>query len=120
MEIGLASELWAQSVRGGFPRKRRHRVTRPWLPERQCLPSPQTAACHSQPRRDDRCHFTVMDWTTAKRAGWLNYFAAVELAWDRDHDVVYLIGTYRQKETTPIIHSSVLRRSGRAALGLAA
>ena len=52
--------------------------------------------------------------------GFTNYFAACELAWDRDHDVVYLIGTYRQKETTPIIHSSVLRRSGRAALGLAA
>jgi hypothetical protein len=41
--------------------------------------------------------------------GFMNYFAAVELAWDRDHDVVYLIRTYRQKETTPIIHASVLR-----------
>jgi hypothetical protein len=45
--------------------------------------------------------------------GFTNYFAAVELAWDRDHDVVYLIRTYRQKETTPIIHSAVLRRWGK-------
>ncbi len=46
--------------------------------------------------------------------GWDHPFAAVELAWDRDHDVVYLIRTYRQKETTPIIHSSVLRRWGKS------
>jgi hypothetical protein len=45
--------------------------------------------------------------------GFTNYFAAVELAWDRDHDVVYLIRTYRQKETTPIIHSAVLRKWGK-------
>ncbi len=45
--------------------------------------------------------------------GFTTYFAAVELAWDRDHDVVYLTRTYRQKETTPVIHASVLRRWGK-------
>ena len=45
--------------------------------------------------------------------GWTHNFAACELAWDRDHDVVYLIRTYRMKEATPIMHAATLRAWGR-------
>jgi hypothetical protein len=35
------------------------------------------------------------------------------LAWDRDHDCVYLIRTFRIKEATPIMHAATLRAWGR-------
>ena len=41
------------------------------------------------------------------------YFAACELAYDRDHDCVYLMRTYRLEETTPIIHAATLRTWGK-------
>jgi hypothetical protein len=45
--------------------------------------------------------------------GWTHNFAAAELTWDRDHDVVYLVRTYRIKEATPIMHAATLRVWGR-------
>jgi phage terminase large subunit-like protein len=45
--------------------------------------------------------------------GWTHNFAAAEVAWDRDHDVVYLIRTHRMKEATPIMHAATLRAWGR-------
>jgi phage terminase large subunit-like protein len=44
--------------------------------------------------------------------GWTHNFAACELAWDRDHDIVYLIRAFRQKESTPIMHAATLRHWG--------
>lgn len=44
--------------------------------------------------------------------GWDHPTAAVELAWDRDYDVVYVIGAYRLKEATPIVHASALHPWG--------
>ncbi len=44
--------------------------------------------------------------------GWDHPFAAVNLAWDRDADVVYVTKGYRQKEATPIIHAAALRPWG--------
>lgn len=44
--------------------------------------------------------------------GWDHPFAAVNLAWDRDADVVYVTKGYRQKEATPIIHAASLRPWG--------
>jgi phage terminase large subunit-like protein len=41
--------------------------------------------------------------------GWDHPFAAVELVWDRDSDVVYVAKTHRLKEATPIIHAAALR-----------
>jgi phage terminase large subunit-like protein len=37
--------------------------------------------------------------------GWDHPFAAVELVWDRDADIVYVAKTHRLKEATPIIHA---------------
>jgi len=45
--------------------------------------------------------------------GFTHFFAACELAHDRDHDCVYLIKAFRQKETTPIIHAATLRTWGK-------
>jgi hypothetical protein len=44
--------------------------------------------------------------------GWTHNFAAAELVWDRDADCVYVSRTYRIKEATVIVHSSVLRSWG--------
>ena len=37
--------------------------------------------------------------------GWEHPTAAVELAWDRDADTVYVINAYKMKERTPLEHS---------------
>lgn len=44
--------------------------------------------------------------------GYDHPFAAVNLAWDRDSDVVYLTKNYRQRQTTPIIHAAALKPWG--------
>jgi hypothetical protein len=45
--------------------------------------------------------------------GWDHPFAAVELAWDRETDTVYVTKTYRVREATPVIHSGALRSWGK-------
>lgn len=45
--------------------------------------------------------------------GWTHNFAAAELAIDRDQNCTYVIRTFRQKESTPIMHASTLRSWGR-------
>jgi hypothetical protein len=45
--------------------------------------------------------------------GWDHPFAAVELVWDRDSDVVYVARTYRLREASPIIHAAALRGWGK-------
>ena len=39
-------------------------------------------------------------------------FAAVELVWDRDSDVVYVSRTHRLKEASPIVQAAALRAWG--------
>lgn len=39
-------------------------------------------------------------------------FAATRNAWDRDNDIWYVIGTYREKDATPPIHVAALRPWG--------
>ena len=47
--------------------------------------------------------------------------AAVELAWDRDTDTVYVTRAWREKHTTPVLHAAALRSLGQAAsMGVAA
>ena len=41
--------------------------------------------------------------------GWDHPFAAVELVWDRDQDVVYVSKCHRLREATPIVHAAALR-----------
>jgi phage terminase large subunit-like protein len=45
--------------------------------------------------------------------GWDHPFAAVELAWDRDHDTVYVTRAYRIREATPVIHAAALKPWGK-------
>jgi phage terminase large subunit-like protein len=45
--------------------------------------------------------------------GWDHPFAAVELVWDRNADIVYVSKCYRIREATPVIHASVLRAWGK-------
>ena len=44
--------------------------------------------------------------------GWDHPFSAVRSAWDRDSDIWYVIGVYRQKETTPFVHAAAIRPWG--------
>lgn len=39
-------------------------------------------------------------------------FAAARCAWDRDNDIWYVIGTYREKDATPPIHVAAMRPWG--------
>jgi len=44
--------------------------------------------------------------------GWDHPTAAVEIAWDRDADVIYVVRSYRVREATPMQHAMVLRTWG--------
>lgn len=44
--------------------------------------------------------------------GWDHPFAAVRCAWDRDSDVWYVVGVYRQREATPILHAAAVKPWG--------
>ena len=44
--------------------------------------------------------------------GWDHPFAASRLAWDRDADTIYVTATYRQKETTPVVHAAAIKAWG--------
>jgi phage terminase large subunit-like protein len=44
--------------------------------------------------------------------GWDHPFAAVELVWDREGDVVYVNRCHRLREATPIIHAAAIRPWG--------
>jgi len=44
--------------------------------------------------------------------GWDHPFAAVELVWDRDSDVVYVAKTHRLREATPVLHAAAIRPWG--------
>lgn len=45
--------------------------------------------------------------------GWDHPTAAVELAWDRDMDVVYVGACYRRSKATPLEHAAALKPWGR-------
>lgn len=44
--------------------------------------------------------------------GWDHPTAAVDIAWDRDADVVYVTKAYRVREQTPVIHAAALKSWG--------
>lgn len=44
--------------------------------------------------------------------GWDHPFAAVELAWDRDADVIHVTKAYRARQATPVMHAAALRPWG--------
>jgi phage terminase large subunit-like protein len=44
--------------------------------------------------------------------GWDHPFAAVELVWDREGDVVYVSRTHRLREATPVLHAGAIRHWG--------
>lgn len=44
--------------------------------------------------------------------GWDHPFAAVNIAWDRDADVIYVTKIYREKEATPVIHAASIKPWG--------
>ena len=44
--------------------------------------------------------------------GWDHPFAAVELCWDRDADVIYVTKCHRVREATPVLHAAALRPWG--------
>lgn len=44
--------------------------------------------------------------------GWDHPFAAVELAWDRDADRIYVIKTHRLREATPVLHAAAIKEWG--------
>jgi hypothetical protein len=46
--------------------------------------------------------------------GWDHPFAAVELVWDRDTDMVHVTKTYRVREATAVIHAAALKLRGKS------
>lgn len=44
--------------------------------------------------------------------GWDHPFAAVEIAWDRDTDTIYLTREYRERKQTPLVHGATLKQWG--------
>ena len=44
--------------------------------------------------------------------GWDHPTAAVNIAWDRDADCVYVCKTYRQAKATPVIHAAAIKPWG--------
>lgn len=44
--------------------------------------------------------------------GWDHPTAAVSMAWDRDADVVYLVGEYRKSEDIPAVHAAAIKPWG--------
>jgi hypothetical protein len=44
--------------------------------------------------------------------GWNHPFAAARCAYDKDNDVFYVIGEYRQSETTPVVHAAAIKPWG--------
>jgi hypothetical protein len=44
--------------------------------------------------------------------GYDHPFAAVNLAFDRDADVLYVTKTYRERESTPILHAAAIKPWG--------
>src|SRR5690242_1609319 len=44
--------------------------------------------------------------------GWEHPFAAVQLAWDRDADIIYVTTIYRETQATPIVHAAAIRPWG--------
>jgi hypothetical protein len=44
--------------------------------------------------------------------GWDHPTAAVNEAWDRDQDIVYITKTHRLREATPLVHAATLRSWG--------
>jgi Terminase RNaseH-like domain/Terminase large subunit, T4likevirus-type, N-terminal len=44
--------------------------------------------------------------------GWDHPFAAVNIAWDRDGDCLYVCKAYREKEATPVIHAASIKPWG--------
>lgn len=44
--------------------------------------------------------------------GYDHPFAAVNIAWDRDADCVYVTKCYREREATPVIHSAAIKPWG--------
>jgi len=45
--------------------------------------------------------------------GYSTSFAAVELAWDRDNDTIYVNRTYKVSQQTPVFHAAALRPWGK-------
>src|SRR4029077_926272 len=45
--------------------------------------------------------------------GWDHPFAAVELAWDADQDIVYVIKAHRLREASPVAHGGPIRSWGK-------
>jgi hypothetical protein len=44
--------------------------------------------------------------------GWDHPFAAVNIAWDRDADAIYVCKEYAARETTPVIHAAAIKPWG--------
>lgn len=62
--------------------------------------------CEPQPIPDHWPQINGLDF------GWDHPFGAVNCAWDRDADVFYVCKEYRQRESTPLIHSGAIKPWG--------
>lgn len=68
--------------------------------------SEEMVACDAIPIPAHWARLGAMDF------GWDHPFAAVDLAWDRDSDIVYVTKAYSVREQTPILHAAALKPWG--------
>lgn len=98
-----------ERIAASYPEHEREARTKgvPVLGSGRIFPVPESLiACDSRDFPDHWPRIGGMDF------GWDHPFAAVEIVWDRDQDVVYITKAHRLRETTPIDHAATLRHWG--------
>lgn len=108
-DVGHYSEAEKAAIIAAYPPHEREARARgvPVLGSGRIFPIPEDdIACNPVEIPEHWPRLGAMDF------GWDHPFAAVELAWDRDADCVYVAKAYRKRETTPILHAAALKPWG--------
>lgn len=98
-----------QKIIASYPAHERDARTKgiPILGSGRIFPVPESSiTCEPFEIPDHFARIGAMDF------GWTHPFAAVELAHDRDQDIVYVIKAHRLKEATPVVHAGAVRSWG--------
>ena len=99
-----------KQIIASYPSHEREARTKgvPTLGSGRIFPYPEEQiSCEQFPFPRHWPHIGGMDF------GWDHPFAAVELVWDRDADIVYVAKAYRIRQSTPVIHVAALRPWGK-------
>lgn len=99
-----------EKIAASYPEHEREARTKgvPVLGSGRIFPVPETdITCPARDIPDHWPRIGGMDF------GWDHPFAAVELAWDREPDIVYVTKAHRLRQATPVEHCGTLRLWGK-------